>query len=78
GLLFALVAVGAAAEARKAVVVLLAVSVGQGAIGFVQYFTDLPEVLVGFHMLGAALISATVTWGLLTVIHERSSPERVV
>ena len=32
-----------------------------------QYFTDLPVVLVGFHMLGAALISASVTWVLLRV-----------
>ena len=39
----------------------------QGAIGFVQYFTDLPIVLVGLHMLGAALVSAAVTWVLLTV-----------
>ncbi|GEP32519.1 cytochrome b561 [Nocardioides szechwanensis] len=73
GLLFALVAVGAAYEARKAVAVLLAVSVGQGAIGFVQYFTDLPEILVGFHMLGAALISAAVTWVLLTVVQQDPS-----
>ncbi|MCD4535217.1 COX15/CtaA family protein [Nocardioides sp. cx-169] len=69
GLIFALVATGAPREARRAVVVLLAVSLGQGAIGFVQYFTDLPEILVGFHMLGAALVSACVTWALLTVIH---------
>ena len=27
----------------------------QGAIGYVQYFTDLPEVLVLAHMLGASL-----------------------
>ena len=47
--------------------VLLAVEVAQGAIGFVQYATDLPEILVGFHMLGAALVSATVTWLLLAV-----------
>ena len=39
----------------------------QGTIGFVQYFTNLPVVLVGFHMLGAALISACVTWALLRV-----------
>lgn len=69
GLLFTLVAVGAPAAARRAVVVLLAVEVGQGTIGFVQYFTDLPEVLVGFHLLGAAVISATVTWVLLRVRH---------
>ena len=37
---------------------LLGVELAQGTIGFVQYFTDLPVVLVGFHLLGAALISA--------------------
>ncbi|MGZ4497352.1 MAG: COX15/CtaA family protein [Nocardioides sp.] len=67
GLLFALVATGAAAEARTAVTVLLGLEVAQGAIGFVQYFTSLPIVLVGFHMLGAALISASVTWTLVRV-----------
>jgi cytochrome c oxidase assembly protein subunit 15 len=67
GLLLAVHAVGGTAEAKRAVVVLLGVELAQGTIGFVQYFTDLPEVLVGFHMLGAALISAAVTWALLAV-----------
>jgi cytochrome c oxidase assembly protein subunit 15 len=67
GLLFALLATGAPREARAAVAVLLGLEVAQGAIGFVQYFTDLPIVLVGFHMLGAALISASVTWVLIRV-----------
>ena len=67
GLLFALLATGASPVARRAVTVLLALELGQGAIGFVQYFTDLPIVLVGFHMLGAALISAAVTWALIQV-----------
>lgn len=67
GLLFALLATGAAREATVAVGVLLAIEVAQGAIGFVQYFTDLPIVLVGFHMLGAALVSASVTWVLVRV-----------
>ncbi|GAA2151310.1 COX15/CtaA family protein [Nocardioides koreensis] len=67
GLLFALLATGGSPVARRAVVVLLALEVGQGAIGFVQYFTDLPIVLVGFHMLGAALISAAATWVLIEV-----------
>ncbi|MFC4784926.1 COX15/CtaA family protein [Nocardioides sp. MAHUQ-72] len=67
GLLLALVATGAGSVARRAVVVLLALELAQGAIGFVQYFTDLPIVLVGFHMLGAALISASVTWVLIQV-----------
>jgi heme a synthase len=67
GLVFALPAVGASAEAVRAARVLLAVEVGQGAIGFVQYFTDLPVVLVGFHMLGASLVTAAMTWTLLAV-----------
>ena len=69
GLLFTLLATGAGPAARTAVTVLLAVEVAQGAVGFVQYFTDLPELLVGFHMLGAALVSACVTWVLLRVRH---------
>ena len=67
GLLLAVHAMGATTEARRAVLLLLGVEVAQGAIGFVQYFTDLPELLVGFHMLGAALVSATVTWALVQV-----------
>ena len=67
GLLFALAATGANRPARTAVVVLLVVEVAQGAIGFVQYFTGLPIVLVMFHMFGAALISASVTWTLIRV-----------
>ncbi len=43
------------------------IELAQGLIGFVQYFTDLPVVLVGVHMLGAAAISAAVTWTLLAV-----------
>ena len=67
GLLFALRAVGAHTEAQQAVVLLLGIELAQGTIGFVQYFTDLPIVLVGFHLLGAALISASVTWVLVRV-----------
>jgi cytochrome c oxidase assembly protein subunit 15 len=67
GLLFAVLAGGYPRATRNAVVLLLVVEVAQGAVGFVQYFTDLPVVLVGFHMLGAALVSATVTWALLQV-----------
>jgi heme a synthase len=69
GLMFTLMAVGAPRTARRAVTVLLGVEVAQGSIGFVQYFTDLPIVLVGFHVLGAAVISACVTWALLRVRH---------
>ena len=64
GLWFAVRAVGLSTRALRW---LLVVIVLQGAVGFVQYFTDLPVVLVAFHMLGAAMISASVTWTLLRV-----------
>ncbi|MCW2785689.1 MAG: cytochrome oxidase assembly [Marmoricola sp.] len=65
GLIFVLSATGASQEAREAARMLLVVELAQGAIGFIQYFTDLPVVLVGLHMLGAAVVSATMTWTVL-------------
>lgn len=38
--------------------VLLLVELGQGVLGYVQFYLDLPELLVGVHMLGAALVAA--------------------
>lgn len=49
----------------RAVAVLLGVEVLQGTVGFWQYFTDLPELLVGVHMLGAGLTSAAMAWVVL-------------
>jgi cytochrome c oxidase assembly protein subunit 15 len=54
------------AVVRNAVGALFVLELAQGLLGFVQYFTDLPEILVGLHMLGAALISAAVTWTLIS------------
>ena len=68
GLLLALSATGAGRATRRAVATLLAVELAQGLVGFVQYFTDLPEVLVGIHLFGAAVIAAVVTWALLSVL----------
>jgi cytochrome c oxidase assembly protein subunit 15 len=67
GLLVAAYALGAPAATRQAAWVLLAVELAQGTIGWVQYFTHVPIVLVMFHMLGAALVAAAVTWVLLRV-----------
>jgi heme a synthase len=74
GLLLACLALRLPRTTVLAVVVLVVVELAQGLIGFVQYFTDLPIVLVGFHMLGAAIISATVTWALLQVREPASGP----
>lgn len=46
----------APAEVRHTVILLLAVTALQGTVGYIQYFTGLPGVLVGVHMLGASLL----------------------
>jgi cytochrome c oxidase assembly protein subunit 15 len=46
---------------------LLALEVAQGSVGLAQYATDLPVALVGLHLLGAALVSAAVTWLVVSV-----------
>jgi len=71
GSLLALRAAGGPPRAVRAAAVLLGVLLAQGLIGFVQYFTDLPVVLVGFHLLGAALVSAALTW-LLVGVRDRA------
>ena len=55
GLWVACAATGAAGPARAALA-LLGVELAQGALGFVQYFTGLPVVLVGLHLAGACLV----------------------
>ena len=57
-LCLALLAVNAPRVAVKAAFALVAVELAQGLIGFVQYFTHLPEALVGAHVLGAAIVWA--------------------
>lgn len=56
------------ARARDLLVVLLA----QGAIGYVQFFTKLPEVLVAVHMLGSCLVWIAVL-RLALSLRERSA-----
>jgi cytochrome c oxidase assembly protein subunit 15 len=56
---------GGATGVETAALVLLAVEVGQGVVGFTQYYLDLPVGLVALHMLGAALTSAAVAWVVL-------------
>jgi cytochrome c oxidase assembly protein subunit 15 len=52
-------------RARRAWHAVLYVTVVQGFIGYVQYFTDLPVLLVLLHMLGASLLVVTLTLGVL-------------
>ncbi|MGH3316364.1 MAG: COX15/CtaA family protein [Nocardioidaceae bacterium] len=57
---------GAASEVRRAAATLLVVEVAQGVVGFTQYVRDLPVLLVGLHLLGAALLTASATWLLVS------------
>jgi cytochrome c oxidase assembly protein subunit 15 len=57
---------GGPAAVRRAALILLGITLAQGAIGYVQYFTDLPELLVGLHMIGAAVLIAGTTRVWLT------------
>ncbi len=69
GLGAALHATRADSAAIKATWLLLGLQLAQGLVGFVQYFTGLPEVLVGIHLLGAGVLAASTTWVLLRVRH---------
>ena len=62
--------VGAPEAAVRAARWLLVLELLQGAIGFAQYFLGLPELLVGLHLLGAALI-AMVSARLVVTVRER-------
>jgi len=48
---------------QKSAVIFLFICLGQGVIGYIQYFTHLPEGLVALHLLGAACIWASL-WNL--------------
>ena len=60
-------ATGAPAAALGAAHALLGVEVAQGTVGFVQYFADLPVLVVALHMLGTGLTAAAVTRLVLQV-----------
>jgi len=55
------------ARARATWRTVLLVTLAQGLVGYLQYFTRLPEVLVAVHMLGATLLVVTLTTGLLNL-----------
>jgi cytochrome c oxidase assembly protein subunit 15 len=42
--------------------ILLVVMVAQGAIGYTQYFTHLPALLVGVHVFGATVLWTAMLW----------------
>ncbi len=49
---------------RHAVFIFLGVALGQGVIGYVQYFTGLPEIIVAAHLFGATMVWLS-TWNIV-------------
>jgi cytochrome c oxidase assembly protein subunit 15 len=62
GLTLATVLVAWRTPWRRWAVLLLGLVSAQGAIGYWQYFTSVPPVLVGMHVAGATLTFTTVAW----------------
>ncbi|GAA4895418.1 cytochrome c oxidase assembly protein subunit 15 [Stackebrandtia albiflava] len=75
GAVLAAAALRAPRRVRTALWVLTAVEIGQSVIGFVQFFTGLPVILVGAHMLGAALLWLAALHVLLTCRERTGAPE---
>lgn len=66
-------ALGAPLRVTRAAALLLLVELGQGVVGFVQYFTGLPWPVVLLHVLGACLVW-TATLGLLLAVSPQKAP----
>lgn len=60
----------APARAQRQAVALLSVSLLQGFIGYVQYFTGVPELLVAAHVAGAIVVWVS-TLQMYTALHTR-------
>jgi cytochrome c oxidase assembly protein subunit 15 len=48
--------------------------VAQGLIGYTQYFSHLPPLLVGFHVLGVTVLWTTALWFYDGLFHHQ--PDR--
>jgi cytochrome c oxidase assembly protein subunit 15 len=56
---------------QRALGLVLVISCVQAAIGYIQYFNDIPELLVGFHIAGATAVWASVV-GFYLGLFERA------
>lgn len=58
---------GELSRARHTWHMVLVITALQGVLGYVQFFTGLPAVIVGTHMLGAGLLAMALTNGTLNL-----------
>lgn len=73
GLLVTAHVASAPRQLTKRVLILLGVSLAQGVLGYSQYFTGLPELLVSLHVLGAVLVWIAVLF-LPPTLRSRGNP----
>ncbi|MEP6697286.1 MAG: COX15/CtaA family protein [Pseudonocardiales bacterium] len=64
----------AATRLQRAAGVLLGLELAQGAVGYVQYFTGVPVVLVAVHVGGACLVWLAAVWLALLVRRGGAEP----
>jgi cytochrome c oxidase assembly protein subunit 15 len=77
GVLVALQRQRAPLPVRHRAEVLLAVLLAQGAIGYAQYFSDVPPLLVGIHVAGAATCWIAVLVLLLEARAHAAAPDAI-
>lgn len=75
GTFLVLEGIGAPARLRGAARRLLVVGVAQGVVGFVQYATHLPALLVELHVLGAVSLTIGVTTFQLSQVARDKDPD---
>ena len=59
----------------KKIYIFTAIALAQGAIGYIQYFTGIPEILVAAHLLGATLVWIAA-WRIRLVFSTTSTNHR--
>jgi cytochrome c oxidase assembly protein subunit 15 len=76
GLLVALAVVHAPARAHRRAWILLGIALAQGLLGYTQYFTGLPMMLVLIHVIGSALVWVAVLF-IPAALRSRGEPAAV-
>jgi len=70
-----LVAASVAQSTKKAIYIFFVVTLAQGAIGYTQYFTGIPEILVAAHLAGATIFWIAA-WRIRLSVVRASQQER--
>jgi cytochrome c oxidase assembly protein subunit 15 len=70
-----LVAASVTQSTKKAIYIFFAVTLAQGAIGYTQYFTGIPEILVAAHLAGATIFWIAA-WRIRLSVVRASEQER--